>query len=466
MKKIYLSLAGWALFSVAIGQISNERLDNDQKFRIQTPYQRMKQPVSSPPADNSRSTDFKYWVDPVVDMMYNKGLELEDPAKSVQGLFVTSLLMDSSMNFTSTKSSEAVYNMFLGNLMDLKSEFLKPADNGKPSAGAIGPIINPTDPYKVDSISIWGSYVRADGKKTIDDTLYIWLVWGDSLDATVFTKRKSTDLWPLPLSNWRYNSWGPTIKGTLGVDGNVVSPTAASPSNVMLIKRVLKATDTTKVTTAGSTIKEFRAFAGASIPAGNVVSCFYTYVPQAGSYTKGDVTFSLNTAVKPTSNGFAAVIWDQILPKVTAASDYLDHQVDPTPGCISTAVRLTKNGRYKGATALSGIPVSTPYLNYLISGKSTVGISEFQNQFSLYQNTPNPFNDQTTIAYQLKTPAKNVSLIIYDVAGAKIFDKSQTNLSSGKYTVEVNNTNFASGIYFYSLIVDGHQITKKMIVTE
>ena len=441
-------------------------MKSDQPIQIQVQHQRVKQlPSSLQPKDNSRSTPFEYWIDPIADMMYNKGLEIDKKNVKVEGTFVSPLLMDSTMSTASDKVS-AVFNHYLGNLMDLKSIYLKPTANGQPSLGS-EPILSSADSYSIDSILVAGSYLRAPGKKDINDTLYIWLVWGDSLDANVFNNRKASDVMNPPLSTWRSKVYGPKVIGAFAADGNVIKPKATAPTNMMLIKRVLTTADTGSITPDGMVVKNILVTAGVTIPAGNVVSCFYTFVPQAGSYIKGDINFSQDPTKPQVSNGFLGLIWAQTLPIVLSINDYVDYQVDPTPGCISTGVRMTTGARYNPATTtIYGLPDRTAYLAYKISGISTIGISEFKNEFSLYQNTPNPFTDQTTIAYQLKVPAKSVSLVIYNVAGVKLFDQTQSNLSSGKYSVEVNNTDFASGIYFYTLVVDGNQITKKMVVTK
>jgi len=47
-----------------------------------------------------------------------------------------------------------------------------------------------------------------------------------------------------------------------------------------------------------------------------------------------------------------------------------------------------------------------------------VGVDdEFPARFALHQNTPNPFNPVTTIAYDVPAPGGDVSVTVYDVAG-------------------------------------------------
>jgi len=87
--------------------------------------------------------------------------------------------------------------------------------------------------------------------------------------------------------------------------------------------------------------------------------------------------------------------------------------------------------------------------------------------YSLSQNYPNPFNPVTKINYELPKDGK-VKLVIYDILGREI--KSLVNnefKQAGKYTVEFNGTQYASGVYFYRIQVDGgnrYTAVKKMVL--
>jgi hypothetical protein len=465
MKKLYLALAGLVLCGAMFGQTSNGIQDQGiKKIPSLSPYVRTAQQHQV--IDGSRSKQINYWIDPIVDMMFNKGVNIDDASKPYDEIiYLAPLFMDSTVTVSDPTSTDVVYYNEIGNVLDLSSLYLESNPDGTSSGGNSDPIFTKTDAFNVDSVAIFGSYVRVN--KTQDDTLDVYLVWGDSTDASVFTKRKASALWNPPIGTWRTNLFAPTVTGASAADGDVIKANAAAPANMIHVKRVLTAGDTSK---GLGYSKEIRVFLNAKIPAGKVVSCFYTFVPASTGHVKGRCFYKFDASLVPQQeNGFCAAVWEQKTPAVVNLADYKDYQIELTPGCISTGTRMTKNARYNKSTtsgSLIGVPFSTPYLQYKITGTSTIGIKEFDNNFSLSQNAPNPFTNETTIAYQLKTAAKSVSLVIYDVAGVKLFDKVQTNLGAGKYTVEVNNANFASGVYFYSLIVDGNQITKKMVVTE
>jgi tetratricopeptide (TPR) repeat protein len=87
--------------------------------------------------------------------------------------------------------------------------------------------------------------------------------------------------------------------------------------------------------------------------------------------------------------------------------------------------------------------------------------------YSLSQNYPNPFNPVTKINYELPKDGK-VRLVIYDILGRQI--KSLVNnefKTAGRYTVEFNGSQFASGVYFYRIQVEdgkGFTAVKKMVL--
>jgi ligand-binding sensor domain-containing protein len=87
---------------------------------------------------------------------------------------------------------------------------------------------------------------------------------------------------------------------------------------------------------------------------------------------------------------------------------------------------------------------------------------EVPGNFILYQNYPNPFNPSTTIQYQLPG-AGFVTLKIYDLLGREIFTLVNKEQTAGRYEVNFNASNLASGIYFYQIKSSSFVLTKKMV---
>ncbi len=82
----------------------------------------------------------------------------------------------------------------------------------------------------------------------------------------------------------------------------------------------------------------------------------------------------------------------------------------------------------------------------------------------LYQNSPNPFQNQTVIHFKLSEEARDASICIFDMQGKMLKTLPVTN---GEESVIVNSSEFGDGLYLYSLIVNGQEVdTKKMVISK
>lgn len=85
-----------------------------------------------------------------------------------------------------------------------------------------------------------------------------------------------------------------------------------------------------------------------------------------------------------------------------------------------------------------------------------------RNCNKLYQNVPNPSNEQTVIRFQLADNVQEASICIFDLQG-KILKKIP--VASSQDRIIVNTYEIGSGMFLYSLIVNGQEIdTKKMVI--
>ena len=82
------------------------------------------------------------------------------------------------------------------------------------------------------------------------------------------------------------------------------------------------------------------------------------------------------------------------------------------------------------------------------------------DKFCLYQNIPNPFNEQTIIRFNL-TESGKVILTITNVDG-KVIERIEGDYTSGMHTIELMNLQ-KSGVYYYQLETERFSGTKKMI---
>lgn len=87
-----------------------------------------------------------------------------------------------------------------------------------------------------------------------------------------------------------------------------------------------------------------------------------------------------------------------------------------------------------------------------------------RKEFTLYQNSPNPFRNHTTIRFFIKNRTE-ARLSIYDNSGKIIFESNET-YSRGMHTIPVESFNFpAAGTYIYELKTEQDSATRSMIFT-
>jgi len=85
---------------------------------------------------------------------------------------------------------------------------------------------------------------------------------------------------------------------------------------------------------------------------------------------------------------------------------------------------------------------------------------EHLRDYKLHQNYPNPFNPATVIGFEVSKPGF-VTIKIFDVTGKLISDLVNERKNPGTYETEFDAVNLPSGIYYYSLNVDGNIIDNK-----
>jgi hypothetical protein len=90
------------------------------------------------------------------------------------------------------------------------------------------------------------------------------------------------------------------------------------------------------------------------------------------------------------------------------------------------------------------------------------------SKFALYQNSPNPFNPTTRIAYDMPA-AGDVRISVFNVLGQNVKDLVNGYNEAGSYEViwdgkDNSGSSVASGVYFYRIDTEQYKETKKMLL--
>ena len=108
-------------------------------------------------------------------------------------------------------------------------------------------------------------------------------------------------------------------------------------------------------------------------------------------------------------------------------------------------------------SAYSGVTSKTILTDLNYSGNN------LPKDYALLQNYPNPFNPSTVIKYDLPK-VSFVTLKIYDVLGREVRTLVNEDKPAGRYEVNFNADNLASGIYLYRIQAGNYVETKKLMV--
>ena len=97
-------------------------------------------------------------------------------------------------------------------------------------------------------------------------------------------------------------------------------------------------------------------------------------------------------------------------------------------------------------------------------GIGLTGIDEM-NANQEFLISPNPIKDNAAVTFELN---KNsiVNLSVYNSTSEKVFETEEKEFSAGKHTIVFENNNLSSGIYYFSLTIDGSLTTQKAVITK
>lgn len=97
---------------------------------------------------------------------------------------------------------------------------------------------------------------------------------------------------------------------------------------------------------------------------------------------------------------------------------------------------------------------------------NSLSIDEFDNEgFSavLEQNTPNPFTENTSIKYSLKTKSL-LSIKVYSINGVEISTLVEGSQNQGEHEIIFNSNNLSNGVYFYTFRIGNYMETRRMVI--
>jgi len=191
-------------------------------------------------------------------------------------------------------------------------------------------------------------------------------------------------------------------------------------------------------------------------------SSHYVSVPGVKLWNKTS-KFSSTIIPVPTSGTMTVTLQNKLtnalLDSLVTFPDSLRAKIKISGGVPAGAYIVSVKGN-----GTNGTPVHIRNINITVSNPVGITNNQTVTEFSLLQNYPNPFNPSTVISYQLAV-SSSVMLRVYDALGNEVMTLINKKQNAGNNEVMFSGSNFASGIYYYSLTVDGTLIdTKRMFL--
>jgi hypothetical protein len=180
-----------------------------------------------------------------------------------------------------------------------------------------------------------------------------------------------------------------------------------------------------------------------------------------GNVISGRIHLDWETATEINNSGFS-VQRSKDNTKFTDVAFVNGKGTTTTPSSYSYLDKSVLSGKYFYRLKQVDFGGSTTY------SKSVEVDLGLPKDYSLEQNYPNPFNPSTTIRFALPINAK-VSLKIFNTLGQEVATVLNADLEAGIHETIFNSSALSSGVYFYSLKVQGtnssnYTSTKRMIL--
>jgi len=155
---------------------------------------------------------------------------------------------------------------------------------------------------------------------------------------------------------------------------------------------------------------------------------------------------------------FEECVFPTVSPTCSNDTIFIIFQSDPEAGSAN-----------KGAAQGQSSPTDNE-IRFLKPNKNQilqvgVGIEDPGNKvnFSVSQNVPNPFSDNTRITVSLDKPA-TLTVEVWSLLGKKVMEINKGAINPGSHQYILDGSRLIPGIYFYTVRVNGQTVTKKMMV--
>lgn len=381
--------------------------------------------------DNNSKTAKSRW--------YGFAFALDDQLGNIATLSANNIWPDSTILVDyGTSGFSGPWIHAIGEAINPTSTYFDPADPNDLK-------INKYMPYTIDSIGFYCIYYREANTASAVDTLQFQVLIGG--DGNYY--------WEQGNNPWVMSDYGTDTLWFKGIKHDALVNHSTDP---MYMNYKLPLTAAMADDTLSNGLNYFKVPVNLSIPAGETFVTAVQFIP--------GFTWTANTDTISNFNHLRFLSYEEngdgggsgTLPSYTKFDWNCSYIL---PG--SWMYNATSSVYAPSYAYTAPFGYEHHWIEFKLTADETGFANTKVNNLSVGQNQPNPFNGTTTINYSLNTK-ENVSLIVYNVAGAKVMEISEGLKTAGNHTIQLNAGQLNAGVYYYTVSAGDNNITKKMIV--
>ncbi len=197
----------------------------------------------------------------------------------------------------------------------------------------------------------------------------------------------------------------------------------------------------------------YKAYEKIEINNSNVIitnSVVTIYGPPSISFQSAEIVLQGETILDASLGG--EIILETMSGLVTAPQSRVNSFCKDAQGAYQT--NINRQNRVVGNPTTASPktePAKTP--------KSTIPTQPNLTAF------PNPTTGQTTITYEVEKEGSSVSIYLSNSLGVRVMEVSnEISQVQGKHNVHIDTSSLASGIYFYTLVLNGIVYTERLVI--
>ncbi len=227
--------------------------------------------------------------------------------------------------------------------------------------------------------------------------------------------------------------WLESECGEVGENWNILSDAQASNGYYVTVKSGIQSLDNAPTGSENQIVIPFSLVAGGSFSIYGRLNC-PTYDDDSFWLKVDDGTFSMH-------NGLVTSGWEWIL--------FNDYEL--TEGAHTLTIGYREDGAKMDKIAISNSGTAPEGMGGAAQNpcdsSGIINLNGIPKDYSLEQNSPNPFNKTTQFTYSLPTNS-NINISIFNVIGEIVEVLYSGNKDAGKYNITWNASKFSSGTYF------------------